>query len=125
MVPSELPDWERLLPAERHLEALLPRAVLVGGSAAILRATMAAASTAITSWKTSTSDSMGDPLARGGCRVEDTAGGLAVWRSGRRLRNGAEDHSATGSALPNAWRWTSLTARPDGVGAVSRCRRLL
>jgi len=38
MVASELPDWERLLAAERHLQALLPGAVLVGGSAAILHA---------------------------------------------------------------------------------------
>lgn len=34
----ELPDWERLLAAERHLQALLPGAVLVGGAAAILHA---------------------------------------------------------------------------------------
>jgi len=38
MAPAELPDWERLLAAERHLQALLPGAVLVGGSAAILHA---------------------------------------------------------------------------------------
>jgi len=39
MAPSsELPDWERLLAAERHLQALLPGAVMVGGSAAILHA---------------------------------------------------------------------------------------
>src|SRR5579871_3573539 len=30
------PDWERLLAAERHLQALLPSAVLVGGTAASL-----------------------------------------------------------------------------------------
>ncbi len=38
MVAAELPDWERLLAAERHLQALLPGAVLVGGTAAILHA---------------------------------------------------------------------------------------
>lgn len=38
MAPAELPDWERLLAAERHLQALLPDAILVGGSAAILHA---------------------------------------------------------------------------------------
>ena len=31
-----LPEWERLLAAERHLQALLPDAVLVGGTAAAL-----------------------------------------------------------------------------------------
>ncbi len=31
-------DWERLLAAERHLQALLPAAVLVGGTAAALHA---------------------------------------------------------------------------------------
>ena len=34
MGPEELPDWERLLAAERHLQALVPGAVLVGGAAA-------------------------------------------------------------------------------------------
>ena len=33
-----LPEWERLLAAERHLQALVPGAVLVGGSAAALHA---------------------------------------------------------------------------------------
>lgn len=33
-----LPDWERLLSAERHLQALVPEAVLVGGTAAALHA---------------------------------------------------------------------------------------
>ncbi len=33
-----VPDWERLLAAERHLQALVPGAVLVGGSAAALHA---------------------------------------------------------------------------------------
>jgi hypothetical protein len=33
---SELPDWERLLAAERHLQGLVPGAVLVGGTAAAL-----------------------------------------------------------------------------------------
>jgi hypothetical protein len=33
-----LPDWERLLAAERHLQALLPGTVLVGGTAAALHA---------------------------------------------------------------------------------------
>jgi hypothetical protein len=32
------PDWERLLAAERHLQALLPGTVLVGGTAAALHA---------------------------------------------------------------------------------------
>ncbi len=32
----QLPDWERLLAAERHLQHLLPGAVLVGGTAAAL-----------------------------------------------------------------------------------------
>jgi hypothetical protein len=36
--PGELPDWERLLAAERHAQALVPGAVLVGGSAAALHA---------------------------------------------------------------------------------------
>ena len=31
-----VPDWERLLAAERHLQQLLPGAVMVGGSAAAL-----------------------------------------------------------------------------------------
>lgn len=35
---EDLPDWERLLAAERHIQALLPGAVLVGGSAAALDA---------------------------------------------------------------------------------------
>ncbi len=35
---EEIPDWERLLAAERHLQALLPGAVLVGGTAAALHA---------------------------------------------------------------------------------------
>ena len=34
----ELPDWERLLAAERHLQALVPGTVLVGGTAAALPA---------------------------------------------------------------------------------------
>ncbi|MCI0586001.1 MAG: hypothetical protein L0323_04065 [Planctomycetes bacterium] len=35
--PTEpLPDWERLLAAERHLQALVPGTVMVGGSAASL-----------------------------------------------------------------------------------------
>lgn len=38
MSPEELPDWERLLAAERHLQALVPGAVLVGGTAAALHA---------------------------------------------------------------------------------------
>jgi hypothetical protein len=29
--PEDLPDWERLLAAERHLQALVPCTVLVGG----------------------------------------------------------------------------------------------
>jgi hypothetical protein len=33
-----LPDWERLLAAERHLQHLVPAAVLVGGTAASLHA---------------------------------------------------------------------------------------
>ena len=38
MAPEELPDWEKLLAAERHLQALVPGAVLVGGTAAALHA---------------------------------------------------------------------------------------
>lgn len=38
MVLDDLPDWERLLAAERHLQALVPGAVLVGGTAAALHA---------------------------------------------------------------------------------------
>jgi len=38
MAPAELPDWERLLAAERHLQALVPGTVLVGGTAAALHA---------------------------------------------------------------------------------------
>jgi hypothetical protein len=34
----DLPDWERLLAAERHLQHLVPSAVLVGGTAAALHA---------------------------------------------------------------------------------------
>jgi hypothetical protein len=33
---DDLPDWERLLAAERHLQALVPGAVLVGGTAAAI-----------------------------------------------------------------------------------------
>jgi hypothetical protein len=35
---DELPDWERLLAAERHLQALVPGTVLVGGTAVALHA---------------------------------------------------------------------------------------
>jgi hypothetical protein len=35
---DDLPDWERLLAAERHLQRLVPGAVLVGGTAAALHA---------------------------------------------------------------------------------------
>lgn len=35
---KDLPDWERLLAAERHLQALVPGSVLVGGTAAALHA---------------------------------------------------------------------------------------
>ena len=35
---DDLPDWERLLAAERHLQHLVPGAVLVGGTAAALHA---------------------------------------------------------------------------------------
>ena len=35
---DQLPDWERLLAAERHLEQLVPGAVLVGGTAAAVHA---------------------------------------------------------------------------------------
>lgn len=38
MDPEDLPDWERLLAAERHLQALVPGTVLVGGTAAALHA---------------------------------------------------------------------------------------
>ncbi len=33
---DELPDWERLLAAERHVQSLVPGTVLVGGTAAAL-----------------------------------------------------------------------------------------
>lgn len=36
VAPGELEDWERLLAAERHLQALVPGTVLVGGTAAAL-----------------------------------------------------------------------------------------
>ena len=36
MTVQDLPDWERLLAAERHLQSLVPGAVLVGGTAAAL-----------------------------------------------------------------------------------------
>ncbi len=35
---EQLPDWERLLAAERHLQHLVPGSVLVGGTAAALHA---------------------------------------------------------------------------------------
>ena len=35
---APLPDWERLLAAERHLQYLVPGAVLVGGTAAAMHA---------------------------------------------------------------------------------------
>ena len=35
---EELPDWEKLLTAERHVQALIPGTVLVGGTAAALHA---------------------------------------------------------------------------------------
>src|SRR3989442_1102815 len=35
---NRLPEWERLLAAERHLQYLVPGAVLVGGTAAALHA---------------------------------------------------------------------------------------
>ena len=35
---DDLPDWERVLAAERHLQALVPGTVLVGGTAAALHA---------------------------------------------------------------------------------------
>lgn len=35
---KQLPDWERLLAAERHVQHLVPGAVLVGGTAAALHA---------------------------------------------------------------------------------------
>jgi hypothetical protein len=35
---DRLPDWERLLAAERHLQQLVPDSVLVGGTAAALHA---------------------------------------------------------------------------------------
>jgi hypothetical protein len=38
VAPEQLDDWERLLAAERHLQALVPGAVLVGGTAAALHA---------------------------------------------------------------------------------------
>lgn len=38
MTLSDLPEWERLLAAERHLQRLLPGTVLVGGTATALHA---------------------------------------------------------------------------------------
>ena len=38
MTGEPLQDWERLLAAERHLQALVPGAVLVEGTAAALHA---------------------------------------------------------------------------------------
>lgn len=38
MTAETTPDWERLLAAERHLQRLVPGAVLVGGTAAALHA---------------------------------------------------------------------------------------
>jgi hypothetical protein len=38
MESPDLPEWERLLSAERHLQALVPGAVLVRGTAAALHA---------------------------------------------------------------------------------------
>src|SRR2546428_13154354 len=35
---EQLPDWERLLAAERHLQDLVPGSVLVGGTAAAIHA---------------------------------------------------------------------------------------
>src|SRR5260370_20292075 len=35
---DRIPDWERLLAAERHLQHLVPGAILVGGTAAALHA---------------------------------------------------------------------------------------
>lgn len=36
--PHDLPDWEKLLAAERHLQQIVPGSVLVGGTAAALHA---------------------------------------------------------------------------------------
>jgi hypothetical protein len=38
LVTDDLSDWERMLSAERHLQALVPGAILVGGTAASLHA---------------------------------------------------------------------------------------
>ena len=38
MTVEDLPDWERLLAAERHLQSFVSGAVLVGGAAAALDA---------------------------------------------------------------------------------------
>lgn len=38
MTIADLPNWERLLAAERHLQGLVPGTVLVGGTAAALHA---------------------------------------------------------------------------------------
>jgi hypothetical protein len=37
-VQEDLPDWERLLAAERHVQSLVPGSVLVGGTAAAIHA---------------------------------------------------------------------------------------
>jgi len=36
VIPEDLPEWERLLAAERHVQNLVPGTVLVGGTAAAL-----------------------------------------------------------------------------------------
>lgn len=38
VIEEALPDWERLLAAERHVQALVPGAILVGGTAEALHA---------------------------------------------------------------------------------------
>jgi len=49
MNEEPLPDWERLLAAERHLQALVPGTVLVGGTADEVLADLEAAA----GWETS------------------------------------------------------------------------
>ena len=50
--PSDLPEWERLLAAERHLQSLVPGSVLVGGRRRRCMPATAGAWTRTTWWPT-------------------------------------------------------------------------
>jgi hypothetical protein len=69
-VSEDLPDWERLLAAERHLQALVPGSVLVGGTAAAIHASHRQSLDGIMSSSICGSDSM------------------KSWRVSKRLRGG-------------------------------------